>query len=140
MPLMERDHFYFAILFLCIPVQYFVIQYSGSSESSRTYRISQIVKEFQEFHTQWLRPESWVKWLKKCLVQDPGQGECPAHEVLRYREQQNGGHFASSSRPRDRRIPQVKFRVGQVIKHFITFTTTVWFISSVDSFMLLQMS
>ena len=38
-------------------------------------------------------------------------------QVLKFREEKGGGHFASSAQPRNPRPPHVEFRVGQVIKH-----------------------
>ena len=37
--------------------------------------------------------------------------------MLKFREKQGGGHFASSAQPRNPRPPHVEFRVGQVVKH-----------------------
>ena len=45
------------------------------------------------------------------------KGESIAKEVLKYREEVNTGHFASSTQPRNERKPQVKYRIGQVLKH-----------------------
>ena len=42
MPL-QREHIQFAVLFFSVPLQYFVVQHMGSSETSRTYAISQMV-------------------------------------------------------------------------------------------------
>ena len=42
MPL-QREHVQFAVLFLCVPIQYLAIELMGSSEVSRTYAISQLV-------------------------------------------------------------------------------------------------
>ena len=45
-------------------------------------------------------------------------GECIAFEVLKYREKREKGAFASSTRPRTNRAkPEIKYRIGQVIKH-----------------------
>lgn len=120
MPLLQRDQLQFAILFLCVPIQYLVVQYSGSSESTRTYHISLIVKQLQDFQQQWFSLETWRQWcldLLKPVPVDPGQGESIATEVFKYREEINSGHFASSTEPRKTRKPIVKFRVGQVVKH-----------------------
>lgn len=118
MPL-QREHVQFALIFLCVPIQYFIVQNSGSSESSRSHQISLIVKQITDFQKHWLSPESWTKWCQKILLDrpDPGTGESVAKEVLKYREEVNTGHFASSTQPRIERKPQVKYRVGQVFKH-----------------------
>lgn len=41
---LPRDRGYFAILFLCVPIQYLVIQYMGSTETSRNYEIYRLVR------------------------------------------------------------------------------------------------
>ena len=47
-----------------------------------------------------------------------GTGECIAFEVLKYREKQEKGFFSSSTRPRtNRSSPEIKYRIGQVIRH-----------------------
>ena len=47
-----------------------------------------------------------------------GTGECIAFEVLKYREKQEKGYFSSSTRPRTNRAsPEIKYRIGQVIRH-----------------------
>ena len=43
MPL-QREHLQFAVLFLCVPIQYLAVEFMGSSEVSRTYAISQLVR------------------------------------------------------------------------------------------------
>ena len=68
MPLFQREHVQFALLFLCMPIQYFIVQNSGSSESSGTHQISLIVKQIQDFQRYWLSPESWTIWYKKLLL------------------------------------------------------------------------
>ena len=75
MPL-QREHLQFALLFLCVPIQYFIVQNSGTSESSRTHQISLIVKQIQDFRKHWLSTESWTQWYRKILLDrpDPGQG------------------------------------------------------------------
>merc|ERR1712223_939090 len=87
MPL-QREHLQFALLFLCVPIQYFIVQNSGTSESSRTHQISLIVKQIQDFQRYWLSPVSWTKWCKKLLLDraDPGTGESIAITVLHRRD------------------------------------------------------
>jgi len=125
MPL-QRDHIQFVILFLCVPFQYFFVLYTGSSEQSRSYQLSLLVKQIQEFQKDWFTTASWTKWLKENLLENfehnekipvPGVGESVAKEVLKFREESNSGHFATSTVPRNVRKPHVKYRVGQVIKH-----------------------
>ena len=66
MPL-QREHWQFAFIFLIVPIQYYIVQHSGSSESSRTHQISVLIKQVQEFYDRWFRVESWVKWLRTLL-------------------------------------------------------------------------
>ena len=72
----QREHVQFALIFLCVPIQYFIVQNSGSSESSRSHQISLIVKQITDFQKHWLSPESWTKWCQKILLDrpDPGTG------------------------------------------------------------------
>ncbi len=125
MPL-QREHLQLAALLLCVPLQYYVVQYSGSSESTRTYQISLIVNQVKDFHSRWLRIEPWTRWCHRMLLKivegplseppaDSDVGESPAVEVLKFREEH--GHFSTSSVVRQTRGPHIKFRIGQVIKH-----------------------
>ena len=66
MPL-QREHWQFAFILLIVPIQYYIVQHSGSSESSRTHQISVLIKQVQEFYDRWFRVESWVKWLRTLL-------------------------------------------------------------------------
>ncbi len=44
MPL-QREHWQFALLLLAVPAQYFAAHYFDSNEVTRTYAISQLVRE-----------------------------------------------------------------------------------------------
>jgi len=127
MPL-QREHFQFAVLFLCVPIQYFAVEYMGSSEVSRSYAISQLVDEISRLQTKWLSIEPWQKWCQSVISSisefgfvgnefdsDDELGESPAVEVLKFREK--NGYFAQSPEKRDPKPPHVSYRVGQVIKH-----------------------
>jgi len=125
MPL-QREHVQFAALFLCVPLQLFLSQYMGSTESNRTYAISKLVSQWTQIRETWLRVEPWRNWCKRLLAlrmrdlidplghMDP-LGECPAVEVFKFRDKD--GFFGQSPEPRDARPPHVLFRVGQVVKH-----------------------
>jgi len=132
MPL-QREHLQFAVLFLCVPIQYLAVEYMGSSEVSRTYAISQLVDELYKLRSQWLSIEPWRKWCFKVLDTitehglgvgggfgsfgdaDSPEGESPAIEVLKFREK--NGYFGQSPDIRDPKNPAVIYRVGQVVKH-----------------------
>ena len=49
------------------------------------------------------------------LLLDDEDGECPAEEVIKF--QDKNGHFGSSTVPRTPRPKEIKFQVGQVIRH-----------------------
>jgi len=132
MPL-QREHLQFAVLFLCVPIQYLAVEFMGSSEVSRTYAISQLVDELYKLRSQWLSIEPWRKWCFKVLDTitehglgvgggfgsyggaDSPEGESPAIEVLKFREK--NGYFGQSPDIRDPKNPAVIYRVGQVVKH-----------------------
>jgi len=128
----QREHLQFLALVLCVPAQLFLSTYMGSNESSRTYAISKVVGQLNELRESWFRIDSWKSWctdkIKEQLEQNFGlrfkkiygddddpNGECPAREVFKFRDE--NGHFGQSPEPRDTRPPNVKYRVGQVIKH-----------------------
>ena len=66
MPL-QREHLQFAFIFLAVPIQYFIVQQSGSSESTRTHQISTLINQVKETYNRWFRVDSWIKWLKGVL-------------------------------------------------------------------------
>eukprot|EP00088_Acartia_fossae_P063257 TRINITY_DN7699_c0_g1_i2.p1 TRINITY_DN7699_c0_g1~~TRINITY_DN7699_c0_g1_i2.p1 ORF type:complete len:233 (-),score=26.53 TRINITY_DN7699_c0_g1_i2:252-950(-) len=126
-----REQLQLIALVLCVPLQLFLTTYMGSNEVTRTYAISKLVGQLSELRESWFRVESWKIWcadiLKEQLEQNFGlrfrdtgdsedpNGECPALEVFKYRDE--NGYFGQSPDPRDTRPPNVKYRVGQVIKH-----------------------
>jgi len=125
MPL-QREHFQFAVIVLCVPLQMLISTYMGSNEGTRTHAISQLVSQVTHIRDSWLRLDPWRSWCRRLLtlkmrdlldpygLDDPN-GECPAKEVFRFRDKD--GYFGQSIEPRDTRPPSVTLRVGQVIKH-----------------------
>lgn len=123
----QREHVQFAALFFCVPLQLLVSQYMGSTESNRTYAISQLVSQWSHIREKWLRVEPWQNWCHRLLnlkmrdiLLDPlghmdPLGECPAVEVFKFRDKD--GYFGQSPEPRDARSPKVQLRVGQVVRH-----------------------
>jgi hypothetical protein len=135
MPL-QREHIQFAVLFFSVPLQYLVVQHMGSSETSRTYAISQMIEDLNKLQSRWFRIEPWKRWCHSVLLSitenaglssrphdptntvfDPNDelGESPALEVMKYRENQQ--FFGQSTIVRYPKSPHIKFRVGQVVKH-----------------------
>ena len=92
MPL-QREHVQFAVILLCVPLQMLISTYMGSTETSRTHAISQLVNQLNEMRDSWLRLDPWRLWchaiftrnIKNILdpdgLDDPN-GECPAKEVM----------------------------------------------------------
>jgi len=127
MPL-QREHLQFAAIIFCVPLQLFFTSYMGSTESNRTYAISQMVTQFSSIKETWLSVEPWKQWCSRLLTLrikdlvefhkyghlDPN-GESPAVEVFRFRDKE--GYFGQSPDPRFTRQPHMQFRVGQVVKH-----------------------
>ena len=61
-------------------------------------------------------PEIIANWTHSLmLLLDDEDGECPAEEVIKF--QDKNGHFGSSTVPRTPRPKEIKFQVGQVIRH-----------------------
>jgi len=123
-----REQLQFAAVLLCVPLQLLLTTYMGSTESNRTYAISQLVSQMSSIRETWLRVEPWKQWCQRLLTLrikdlvdlhtyghlDPN-GESPAVEVFRFRDKD--GYFGQSPEPRFTRPPHLQFRVGQVVKH-----------------------
>ena len=75
MPL-HREHWQFVFLFLTVPIQYFIVQQSGSSESFRSHQISVLIKQVQEYYDRWFKVDSWIKWLRSLLESKPALKTC----------------------------------------------------------------
>ena len=61
-------------------------------------------------------PEVIANWTRSVLLfLDDEDGECPAEEVIKFVEK--NGHFGMSTVPRNPRPKDIKFKVGQVIRH-----------------------
>jgi len=119
------------LVILALPVQYYIVKYSGNMYNDRELlRIINGVKSLSDV-------KQWQIWVCQNVVSQysqfvPGsqklcnevdmrkgyfetQPESIAVEVMQFKEPE--GHFAFSPEPRDKRPPNVRFRVGQVIKH-----------------------
>ncbi|GFU03820.1 f-box only protein 21 [Nephila pilipes] len=113
-------------LIICVPVQFFLVQNWGNTESSRSYALHKFLNHLSRFRDDYLSWNSWRKWLIKTLdlghlfptitiESDPDEGESPAIEVMRYKHKH--GYFSFSPEPRDSRPPAVMYRIGQVVVH-----------------------
>merc|ERR1711963_232508 len=115
MPL-QREHLQFAVLFLCVPIQYLAVEFMGSSEVSRTYAISQLVDELYKLRSQWLSIEPWRKWCFKVLDTITEHGLGVGGGIGSYGGADNlekNGYFGQSPDIRDPKNPAVIYRVGQ---------------------------
>ncbi|KAF8782918.1 uncharacterized protein LOC129963403 isoform X1 [Argiope bruennichi] len=111
-------------LLACVPIQLFIVQNWGSSESARSYALNKFLNHLTKL--QDISWNSWKSWLITFLgmdhmfptvmtESDPDEGESPAIEVMRYKHKH--GYFSFSPEPRNSRPPNVMFRVGQVVMH-----------------------
>ncbi|XP_005090883.1 clp protease adapter protein ClpF, chloroplastic [Aplysia californica] len=124
----------YLVLVLAIPIQYYLSNQMSVPSTQRDANLKRLLKTFYHFKSKYLSLPSWKRWcwswFKKAeslrtgqkfiiLGKDPGKdmGETPAKDVLTYRNPE--GYFAKSTEVRSYRPTDVKFRVGQVVKHKI---------------------
>lgn len=128
MPLDRVAGVQLGLLLMAVPVQYIISQWMGSSESQRHYAIRTLLEGAQGFKDQYLSWKSWHTWCAKIIHnispftttpfyegQDDPNGESPAVEVINHMDPK--GFFAGSPEPRTSRSPEVKYRIGQVVRH-----------------------
>ncbi|KAK6171209.1 hypothetical protein SNE40_019447 [Patella caerulea] len=120
-----------SLLLLALPLQYFVSRYMATSETQRDFAFRSLLSNVVGFKNRYFSWQSWQKWCLKVLDkinaksdQRPDytgkhepNGESPAYEVMKFKDPK--GYFSSSPSPRSPRSLNVKFRVGQVIRHKI---------------------
>lgn len=131
----RRELFQLSLLFLCVPVQYFISnQWSFDSKKAMDHNqrdsyLKNLMNTMQEFKHNYLEYEPWRNWLLEILknIERPWSihrklystysslGESPALEVMKYRDKD--GYFAHSPKVRHSRPTGVEFRVGQVVTH-----------------------
>ncbi|CAH1798520.1 unnamed protein product, partial [Owenia fusiformis] len=117
-----------SLLILAVPAQYMISKYMDSPSTERSQALRKILSSALELRNKYFTWKSWEKWYRQIVqnlrAKSPSfkgnaddEGESPAIEVMKYRDPK--GHFADSPEPRRPRPPEVKYRVGQVIKHKI---------------------
>ncbi|KAL3882358.1 hypothetical protein ACJMK2_028711 [Sinanodonta woodiana] len=125
----RRAMLHLGLLLLAVPVQYLVTKIVISTEAQRSYAIRNLLSSALGFKNNYLSWKSWKKWCINILQTfkytdspedsfddtEDENGESPAIEVMRYNAPK--GYFGESTDPRTPRAPEVKYRVGQVIKH-----------------------
>lgn len=133
MPVDRLQFAQFAILLLALPAQYILTEWYGNkSDSVRTRYIQEIIHSIK---TTVDSCKSWIKSagtyivtgrffrldLKKIKKKKPKtksfEGESVAEEVFKYGDPTGKGYFSQSTTVRSPRPRELKYRVGQVIKH-----------------------
>ncbi|KAL5010203.1 hypothetical protein ScPMuIL_012508 [Solemya velum] len=126
MPFDRISALHLGLLLLALPAQYLLSRVFSTTETQRSYAIKNLLSSAVGIKNRYFSWRSWQKWCFDILsnLQDKGSiytgqddmnGESPAIEVLRYKDPK--GYFAGSVEPRSPRPPEVKYRIGQVIKH-----------------------
>ncbi|KAL8573556.1 hypothetical protein ACOMHN_047827 [Nucella lapillus] len=128
MPVNRQAFMQLSLLLLAVPAQYYITQFFSSYDSSgRNVAFRRLLSSAAGFRSKYLSLSAWSQWCQDLLSifslgfgpgfhgQDDPNGESPAVEVFRYRDRQ--GYFATSPEPRNPRPADVKFHVGQVIRH-----------------------
>ncbi|KAL7641896.1 UNVERIFIED_CONTAM: hypothetical protein RMT77_007770 [Armadillidium vulgare] len=126
MPLTNREIAILGILIFCVPVQLWLSKLSTLTSEEKGMRVQEFFIRNRLRLQALTSPSFWIFQIKDFLkymfdkadlyneANDP-LGECPAVEVLKYRYPQ--GFFATSHIPRKPKPDEVKYRIGQVIRH-----------------------
>ncbi|XP_077976883.1 uncharacterized protein LOC144432531 [Glandiceps talaboti] len=114
-----------SLLLLAVPAQYFISNWmNNSSSSQRSQEVRNLALGLQSWTNKIFTLKTWQNWCNWVVAtiqaseyydDDDDQGESPAVEVMKYREKD--GYFGGSPAPRSPRPSNIKYRVGQVIKH-----------------------
>ncbi|XP_063840318.1 uncharacterized protein LOC135089050 isoform X1 [Scylla paramamosain] len=129
MPFSGRDAVVLCVLVCCVPLQYWFTKTSPSTPEQRSAVVYQLVEQARAFAARWFTMDSWREWLRQMFIKhmandysqwyllddDKPLGECPAVEVWHYRSPH--GTFGMSPKPRLEHPKEVKWRIGQVVKH-----------------------
>ncbi|KAH9490465.1 hypothetical protein Btru_033925 [Bulinus truncatus] len=127
-----RGGIVYLMLVLAIPIQYYISNTIYVPSGQRDASLKRFINSLSNFHYNYLSISSWHRWCSNVLKKvdgwrtaqhtfftfdDEETGESPAIEVIQYKHPQ--GHFATSTNIRSPRPSEVKFRVGQVVRHKI---------------------
>lgn len=134
----QRAFFHLSLLLLILPIQYYLVKQSPSSEEKKLEGLRTIWTFGQETYSKlfslWplkvflkelsklisLLQRSYADNSGESIVENPTleEDESPAVEVLKRKYAWGkSGHFASSLEPRYPRPSHIKFRIGQIVKH-----------------------
>ncbi|KAH9490466.1 hypothetical protein Btru_033927 [Bulinus truncatus] len=127
-----RGGIVYLMLVLAIPIQYYISNTIYVPSGQRDASLKRFINSLSNFHYNYLSISSWHRWCSNVLKKvdgwrtaqhtfftfdDEETGESPAIEVIQYKHPQ--GNFATSTNIRSPRPSEVKFRVGQVVRHKI---------------------
>jgi len=122
----------YMVLVLAIPIQYYLSNQMSVPSGQREASMKRLLSTYYNWKHNYLSLPSWKRWCKTMLQKvhnwrsgkrvfssgnEDDMGESPAREVLAAKHPDE--YFATSTRVRSIRPPEVKFRVGQVIRHKI---------------------
>jgi len=134
----QRAFLQLSLLLLALPIQYYLVNLSSSSEEKKLESLRSVWNIISEAHvhlrSSWPVKECFdsisqtISMVRRVLSGETedglgegiasDEGESPAVEVLKRKYSwSESGHFASSLEPRYPRPSNVKFRIGQVVKH-----------------------
>ncbi|XP_031551876.1 F-box only protein 21-like [Actinia tenebrosa] len=112
---MPRAAIQLAVLILAVPLQYFICKWTTPSVGERDILMRKLTRSLTLFSGGILKWDKWKEWVTEFISRFDEKGECPALEVLKHRNPE--GYYGQSTEPRSPRPSNVKFRVGQVIRH-----------------------
>lgn len=126
-----RSGLLYLVLVLAIPIQYYLSSNASVPSAQRDATFRRLLKSVTNFRYKYLSLSSWHHWCTNLwqkvdgwrsgqqtfFSDDDELGESPAIEVIHHRSPE--GYFATSTNKRSPRPPEVKYRVGQVIRHKI---------------------
>ena len=58
----RRDAICFFVLVLSVPFQYFLGNFTGSTEQTRTFAMNKLLTEFKDLGDKWLSFTHWSTW------------------------------------------------------------------------------
>lgn len=129
MPFSGRDAVVLCVLVCCVPLQYWLTRTSHSTPDQRSAEVYRLLEQIRTVANKWFSTAAWMDWLRHLhhkhmssdyshwypVDDDNPLGECPAVEVWHYRSPQ--GTFGMSPKPRLDHPKEVKWRIGQVVRH-----------------------
>lgn len=130
MPWGQREFIQFGLLFLCVPLQYYLSTYEGENSDKTRYQsqiVQNVFKELQSIKDNWYQLETWKKkWMRMVSwivinilgIEEEKAEESVAVEVMEYREKLRLKKIIKkSTKVHSERPSGLRFRVGQVVQH-----------------------